>query len=711
MTSQHNTSQRPNRLIGEKSPYLLQHATNPVDWYPWGEEAFEKARKEEKPIFLSIGYSTCYWCHVMEREVFEDPEIAELMNATVVSIKVDREERPDIDKIYMSALQAMSGSGGWPMSMFLTPDLKPFFAATYIPPVERHGRAGFPQILKRIGEVWQTDRKQIVESSDRIHSYLKEISEREIGGSAPDVNALHSGVEYFIRTYDEHHGGFGGAPKFPRPSVFNFLLRYHARTKSARALDMTLATLRHMAVGGMYDHLGGGFHRYSTDGQWHVPHFEKMLYYQAQLVMSYLEAFQITRDPWFGDVARDILSYVQRDLTQTDGGFFSAEDAESRISHESGARKAEGAFYVWTKDELDAILSAEESQAWCSMFGVEPTGNVEEDPHGVFTGKNVFHLIGSRSRTAAMMGVTDADVDALLGASRTKLFEARSRRPRPHLDDKILTSWNGLMISAFSKAHQVLGNKQYLASASRAARFILTHLCDQTTGELYHRYRDGDARIEAHLDDYAFLVQGLLDLYETELKVTWLHEAARLTEIQQKLFYDAEQGGFFDTSGRDRSLLLRTKEWYDGAEPSGNSIAVLNLLRLSQLRNDESLWSRAVESLSSFGDRLHSSAHATPHFLVALDFSLSKPIQVVLAGASDHPHTRTLLRAVHSRFLPNRVILHADGGQGQEFLAASNPFLRSLGMVEGKPTAYICENYTCNLPTTDPDKVLELLSH
>ena len=708
--SSHTQERNPNRLIKEKSPYLLQHAYNPVDWYPWGDEAFEKARSEEKPIFLSIGYSTCYWCHVMEREVFEDETIAELMNNTVVCIKVDREERPDVDRVYMSALQAMSGSGGWPMSMFLTPDLKPFFGATYIPPTDRYGRPGFPQVLKRIVEVWRTDRKQVLEAGERIQGHLVEQSEREIGGSEPDEKALDAGFAFFSRTFDEEHGGFGGAPRFPRPSVLNFLFRHYSRTKISRALDMTLATLREMANGGMYDHLGGGFHRYSTDEHWHVPHFEKMLYDQAQLVISYLEAYQITHERRFTDTARDILSYVQRELTHPEGGFFSAEDAESLVEHSVPARKEEGAFYVWTKSEIDAILSTEESQAWCAVYDVGPTGNVSDDPHGVFAGKNVFHVARKRADVAKELGIADAELEALLVSSRMRLYGGRLKRPKPHLDDKTLTSWNGLMISAFARTHKVLGDQSYLEAAERAARFVLGHLRDKTTGELLHRYRDGEARFEAHLDDYAFFVQALIDLYESSFDIGWLEEAFALTEIQNRLFSDEDQGGFFDTSGRDTSLLVRMKEWYDGAEPSGNSIALLNLLRLSQFKNDESLDSMAHKSLSFFGERLLASPQATPQFLVALDFSLSKPTQVVIAGPRGDPRTQELLATIHTKFLPNRIIMLADGGEGQNYLATSVPFLGTLKMIDGRPTAYVCENYSCNLPTSDPEELLRSLA-
>ena len=700
---------KANRLIHEKSPYLLQHAYNPVDWYPWGDEAFEKARNEDKPIFLSIGYSTCYWCHVMEREVFENDSIAELMNRTVVSIKVDREERPDIDRIYMSALQAMSGSGGWPMSMFLTPDLKPFFGATYIPPTERFGRAGFPQTLERIHEVWTSDRKQILEASQRILEYIQEVSMPGETIIDADVEALNAGFGFFERHYDSQYAGFSGAPKFPRPVVLNFLLRYYARTGNQSALTMTLETLRRMADGGMCDHIGGGFHRYATDARWHIPHFEKMIYDQAQLAISYVEAYQITHDLFFSDVARDVLEYVLRELTHADGGFYSAEDAESALDAGKPREKEEGAFYVFTHQEILDVLSPDEAKVFNRYFGVEEAGNVSADPHGVFRGKNILHAVQDPADVGGQFALSEDEVKTILSTARQRLLSARSKRPRPHLDDKILTSWNGLMVSAFAQAYQVFGDARYLSAAEKAGRFILTHLRDRSTKELLHRYRDGEARIEAQLDDYAFLVQAFIDLYEASFNIEWLTDALSITETQNRLFFDDEAGGFFDTSGRDASILVRTKEWYDGAEPSGNAVAILNLLRLTQFTNDRTFDDMARRSLSFFGDRIRQSAQATPQFLVALDFSLSKPTQIIVAGKNDDPHTMALLKEVHSHFLPNKILMMADGANGQEILTQFIPFLASVKMVDGISTAYVCEGYACRLPTSDPAVLASLL--
>ena len=701
---------KTNRLINEKSPYLLQHAFNPVDWFPWGFEAFEKAHTENKPIFLSIGYSTCYWCHVMEREVFENESLAALMNDYFVSVKVDREERPDVDRVYMAALQAMTGSGGWPMSMFLTPGLKPFFGATYIPPVSTGGRSGFGEIMQRIHDVWTNDRAQVDQVSQRLGDLLTHIAHPDTTALEADIRTLDHAFEAFANNYDKTHAGFGGAPKFPRPVVYNLLLRYYARSGRRQALEMTVETLRRIAASGMHDHIGGGFHRYATDERWHVPHFEKMLYDQAQLAISYLEVYQLTREEFFAEVARDVLDYVLRVMTHPDGGFYSAEDAESLPGVDSSPqventplKKEEGAFYVWTKDEIDRILTPDEVRIFNDRFGMGENGNVLADPHGVFRGKNILHIAERRPDSS-----TD-ESNAIFTRAKQKVFEARERRTKPHLDDKVLVSWNALMILAFSRAYQVLGEKRYLEAAMRATRFVLDKLADCGSGQLLRRYRDGESRFEAHLEDYALLVQALLDLYEASFDIEWLKAASTFAKRQNELFFDRKDGGFFDVSGNDPTILVRTKEWYDGAEPTGNSIAILNLLRLSQMINGVEYEAMARKSLAYFGQRLHESPQATPQFLVALDFSLSKPKQIIIAGAAEDPGTAALLREVHSRFIPNKVLLLADGAGGQEFLSASIPFLATIQMSDGKPTAYVCENYACRLPTSDPDQLSELL--
>ena len=527
-----------------------------------------------------------------------------------------------------------------------------------------------------------------------------------------DVNhrALDACFDYFRSTYDSLNGGFGTAPKFPRPAVLNFLLRFHLRSKNQQALEMTLHTLRAMANGGMHDHIGGGFHRYATDDRWHVPHFEKMLYDQAQLAMSYLEAFQITHEEFFANVARDVCDYVLHDLTHSDCGFFSAEDAESSVDADLPSQKEEGAFYVWTLGEIVRLLSPDEARVFMRYYGVEKDGNVFSDPHGVFRGKNILHIIASAREVSQQLGLDESEIAKALTSSRAKLFAARNERPHCHLDDKILTSWNGLMISALARASQVLGGQRYLGAAEKSAQFILSRLSDISTQKLLHRYRDGEARFEAQLDDYAFFVQALIDLYEASFNIDWLSKALSLTDHLNRLFFDQDNGGFFDTAGQDASVLVRTKEWYDGAEPSGNSIAILNLFRLAHLTNNETYDRMARASLRHFGERLSKQPHATPQFLVALDMSLAKSVQIIIAGALSDPLVQSLLHEVHSHFLPNKILILADGGRGQNFLAQFVPFLGSIKMVKNTATAFVCENYTCQMPTTNCEVLSTQLS-
>ncbi len=703
---------KPNKLINEKSPYLLQHAFNPVNWHPWGEEAFEKARKENKPIFLSVGYSTCYWCHVMEREVFENESIAALMNQYVVAIKVDREERPDVDRVYMTALQAMTGGGGWPMSMFLDTDLKPFYGGTYIPPIAKYGKAGFPEILHAIHDAWLNNKQAILQNSKEIADHISKVTAPEVNPTNAGTTALERGFVSFTKSYDTKYGGFGSQPKFPRPVAFSFLVRYYSRYNKADALNMSLESLKQMAKGGMYDHVGGGFHRYATDNRWHVPHFEKMLYDQAQLVNSYLDAYQITGEKFYGEVAKDILKFVQRNMTHSNGGFYSAEDAESAVDISHPEAKEEGAFYTWHKKEIDGLLNKEEAVVFNYYYDVKDKGNVEPstDPHGEFTGENILCIAHSIDETVKKFKLTEKKLLAILSSAREKIFNAREQRPKPHLDDKFLVSWNGLMISAFARAYQVFAEDTYLASAVNAAKFIMNNLYDSKNEKLLRRYRDGEAKYEAHLEDYAFFVQGLIDLYEASLNIDWLKNSIKLTAKQVNLFYDSKDGGFYDISGTDPSIIIRTKEWYDGAEPTGNSVAILNLLRLSQMTDNENLRKAAEKSLAYFGERMLSTPQAVAQLLVALDFSLSKPKQIIIAGNADDKHTKELLREVHSRFIPNKIILLADGKSGQKTLASYIPFIESVKMIDGKSTVYICENYACKLPTSDVKVVAELLN-
>ena len=700
-----------NRLIGEKSPYLLQHAHNPVDWYPWGKEAFEKARREQKPIFLSVGYSTCHWCHVMERESFSDPAIAEMMNRHFVCIKVDREERPDVDRIYMRFVQATTGGGGWPMSVFLTPDLKPFFGGTYFPPEDRGRRPGFRTVLLRMAEVWESEREKILASTERFTRALQAGLKADVGDAgALQAPVLAAAYQEFKQRYDPKEGGFGDRPKFPRPVVFNFLLRYYARTGEQHALEMTLHTLRAMARGGIHDHVGGGFHRYSTDAAWHGPHFEKMLYDQAQLAASYADAYQITRDPFFAGVLRGILEYVLRDMRGPEGAFYSAEDADSLLEH-GKPEHVEGAFYVWEPAEVEKVLGRDRARVFNFYYGVEPSGNVapEQDFQGEFKGKNILIVRRSLAETARKFKKSEDEVGQLLAQARQELLVARAGRPRPLRDDKVLTAWNGLMISGFARAAQVLEEPRYLEAASAAAVFLEARLYNPETGRLKRRYRSGDVAINGFLDDYAFLIQGLLDLYEASFDVRWIAWAVRLQQTQDQLFWDSSQGGYFATSGDDPSILARMRDDYDGAEPSPNSVAAMNLLRLWQMTGRKTWEEKAGKSFAVFGRRLQTFPHAMPQLVAALDFKLSKPKQIIIAGDPNGADTRALLRLVHQRFIPNKILLLADGAQGQKHLAEWLPFIKSMGRKQGRATAYICENYVCKLPTADPKVVATLL--
>jgi uncharacterized protein YyaL (SSP411 family) len=679
-----------NRLIEEKSPYLIQHAHNPVDWYPWGEEAFRKAREEAKPIFLSVGYSTCHWCHVMERESFEDEALSEMLNRYFVPIKVDREERPDVDRVYMLFVQATTGSGGWPMSVFLTPELKPFFGGTYFPPEPRYGHPGFRQVLERVAEAWQSDKEGILTGSSDIVAQLGRQAAMAPAAAPLDTAVFESGYFAFRRSFDREHGGFGGAPKFPRPSVLSFLIRYHHRTNEPEALDMVTATLEAMARGGINDHLGGGFHRYSVDERWFVPHFEKMLYDQAQLAIAYVEALQVSGNAWYGKVARSIFEYVLRDMTNPEGGFYSAEDADSAPDPAAPEKKAEGAFYTWTAEELRTVLGSD-ADAFCRHYGVEEIGNVTNDPHAEFAGRNI--LFEARP-----------DDSAPFADARRRLLEARSKRPRPHLDDKILTSWNGLMISAFARGAQASGEPRYLQAASRAADFVLGRLYRREDGMLLRRYRDGHAAIPAFLDDYAFLVQGLLDLYEAGFDVRRLEDAILLTDRQIELFDDSASGGFFSTAAGEGDVVLRLKDDYDGAEPSGNSVAILNLLRLSQITARQDHRDTAERAMRALGSRAATVPQAVPQLLVALEFAAAKPRQIVLAGPREDARMQALIRTMHGRFLPDKIALMVDGADARRVLERYQPSIGSMADAAGdRPTAHVCENFTCHLPVTDPE--------
>ena len=706
-----------NRLSGETSPYLLQHAHNPVNWYPWGEEAFEKARTEGKMIFLSIGYSTCHWCHVMAHESFENADIAKVMNEHFVCVKVDREERPDVDKVYMAFVQATTGGGGWPMSVWLTPDLKPVVGGTYFPPEQRSGLPGFPDVCRQIAFAWNDDRQRLIDSGNDVLQKLKELyasspaSSDDLTSSVLDL--AYSRIE---AGFDEENKGFGRAPKFPRPVNFNFLLRHMSRKGresevGERALSMTLETLDVIAAGGIHDHLGGGFHRYAVDRFWHVPHFEKMLYDQAQLAVSYLEAYQITRDEVYAEVARGILDYVLRDMTSGEGGFYSAEDADSLLEHDK-TDHAEGAFYVWTSGEIEDALGKEHGDWFKAMYGVLNNGNapVGSDPHGEFKGKNILSLRKTSQEVAEQFGVDATKVDEAMRAARATLKGIRDQRPRPHLDDKVIVAWNGLMLSAFSKAGQTLADgDRYKEAAVKAASFIQDRLFDASAGKLYRVYRGERSDIEGFLDDYAFLIRGLLDLYETTFDVGWLEWAASLQSMQDRLFWDEAQGGYFATTGHSSDILIRMKDDYDGAEPSANSVALMNLIRLHQILGKDD-WAEKIKSgFKVFAEKMSKQPSAMPQMMVALDAHLNPFRQIVFASGKDDPGLKSMNQLLHEQFIPCKIVLLADGGKGQAFLGQHQSFMESVNPVDGKATAYVCEHYVCQQPTHELEVFSNLL--
>ena len=700
-----------NRLAGEKSPYLLQHAHNPVDWYPWGEEAFARARQEGKMIFLSIGYSTCHWCHVMERESFRNEEIATLLNRHFVAIKVDREERPDVDRIYMAFVQASTGHGGWPLNVWLTPELKPVAGGTYFPPESRSGRPGFPSILEEIGSLWESDREGLMARGNEVIRAMEAFFAANRGtGTVPGKESLDSALAVLEQRFDQEHGGFGAAPKFPRPVLLDFLFRCSVREgvpeeERMRARSMALHTLDRMAAGGMYDHLGGGFHRYSVDRYWHVPHFEKMLYDQAQAAMAALDAWQLTGEERYAELAHGILRYVLRDLAAPGGGFHSAEDADSLFEQGKEAH-GEGVFYVWRQAEIDQLLGGERARRFREFYSVRQGGNAPEgsDPHGEFAGRNILFSGMSVEAAARRFDVAPADLERELEESRKVLFEFREKRPRPHLDDKIITSWNGLMISAMARAGRVLEDERYLEAAVGAADFLQKNLTRDSGRRLLRIHRKGAGGIEGFADDYAFLIQGLLDLYEAGFDTRWIRWARELQGTMDRLFWDGEHGGYFSTTGKDPSILLRLKEEYDGAEPSPNSVAAMNLLRLHGLTGEESRRKRAERILEHFAVHLRREPLQLPRMLCALDQYLDKPRQIVLAGAGDSKALAPFLGILDRTYLPGRTLIHADGGKHQEYLSASLPFLKTVSPLEGRPAAYVCENHVCQAPTADPEE-------
>jgi len=709
-----------NHLASEKSPYLLQHARNPVDWYSWSEAAFSRARDEDRPIFLSVGYSTCHWCHVMERESFEDPVIADLLNRHFVSIKVDREERPDVDRVYMTFVQATTGSGGWPMSVWLTPDLRPFYGGTYFPPSASWGRPGLVDILREIARVWREERDRFVASAATIADRLRALGQGPASRSTPGDEELTHAVAELGEAFDHRRGGFGSAPKFPRPAELLFLLREHARTGNPAARAMALQTLRAMASGGMRDHIGGGFHRYSVDAEWRLPHFEKMLYDQAQLVLAYLEASQLSGDRFYLSVAEDTLGYVLRDMSDPAGGFYSAEDADSVPPEETGTpgQKAEGAFYLWTDREIGERLG-EDAEVVCLRFGVEPAGSAPHDSLGEFAGKNILYAARTIDEVARLTGRTPQEVEARLDRARDLLLAVRSRRPRPRLDDKILTAWNGLMIAALARAARVVGadtspgaarkSADYLRAAGRAATFLFGTLWDGERRLLLRRYRDGEAAIEGYAEDYAFLIFGLLELFQASGDPQWLERAILLQEGQDERFSDPVEGGWFSTSGDDPHLLLRVKEDYDGAEPTASSVAVLNLLALEHVTGNEAHARTIDASFRLFSSRMQAMSRAVPMMLAALSARTAGVQQIVIVGDPVAEDTCRLVAAADSRYLPFAVLVKVAPGETQQRLGRASPLIAAMGLRDGRATAYVCRDFACREPTSDALRLGQML--
>ena len=683
MTSHPHT----NRLIDETSPYLRQHAHNPVDWYPWGEDALAAARAADKPIFLSIGYSACHWCHVMERESFENEETAARMNELFINIKVDREERPDLDAIYMDAVQAVTGQGGWPMSVFLTPDGRPFYGGTYYPPEPRYGMPSFLQVLNSVANAYHRDREKVVGQAQRLTAMLGRTAAIDAGANDIGTDVLDDAVATLKQHFDSEDGGFGSQPKFPQPMTLDFAMTQFARTSDEQALYMAELTLFKMANGGIYDQLGGGFHRYSVDAYWLVPHFEKMLYDNAQLLRSYLNAWRITQRPLYRRVVEETVAYVLREMTAPDGGFYSTQDADSEGE--------EGKYFVWTPQEIEAVLGPQMAAIFEDYYDVSTRGN--------FEGKSILNVVKTVEEVAARFSVTAADVEQTLAIGRQALFDEREQRVKPARDEKILTEWNGLMIHALAECGAVFGNRDAQAAAENAATFILTNM-RQPDGRLYRSFKDGRARFNAYLEDYAALVRGLVALYETTFARRWLDEAVSLTELMFAQFHDPERGGFFQTGVDHETLVVRRKDFIDNAIPSGNSLAAESLLRLAELTGNEEWRSEATRILLAMKEAMAAQPTGFGRMLGALDMLLAPRREIAIIGAPEDEATQALLRTVQRRYLPNTVLAVAAPDEASDL-----PLLAGRTPVDGQPAAYVCENYACNLPVTTPEALAGLL--
>jgi len=692
-----------NRLIFEKSPYLLQHARNPVDWYPWGEEALARAREEDRPIFLSVGYSTCHWCHVMEHESFEDEGIAALMNKAFVCIKVDREERPDLDHVYMTVTQAMTGSGGWPMTVIMAPDGKPFYAGTYFPKTGRSGRIGMQELVPMLERAWKENRAQLLSSAEKMTQYLIDNS-RIAPGRMLEKESVLGAFGQLAQRFDEVHGGFGESPKFPIPHNLNLLLQVHARTGDVRALRMVETTLRAMRRGGIFDHVGFGFHRYSTDRVWLLPHFEKMLYDQALLGMAYVGAWQATGDDFYRRTANEIFTYVERDMTSPEGGFYSAEDADSEGE--------EGLFYVWTPDEVRAVLGQEEGDLYCRVQSIVEGGNFRDQTTGQLTGSSIPHLAKPLSAIAGELGIPTPDLQSRLEASRRALFAVREGRIHPLKDDKILTDWNGLMIASLARAASAFNEPRYAEAASRAADFILTHLRDER-GRLLKRYRLGESAFPATLEDHAFMAWGLVELYQATFEERWLREAIAILDEMEAHFLDGKNGGFFLSADDGEKLIVRPKEIYDGAIPSGNSVAALALLEVARITGKTRYEELADGIFRAFSNQVLRAPSAHAMLMQAVDFAAGPSFEVVVAGDPEAEDTRAMLARLRSIYAPTKVLVLRPDTGGEEksppSIAGLAPFTAAQRARDGKATAYLCRNFACEAPTHDVDAVARSL--
>ena len=683
----------PNRLINETSPYLLQHAHNPVEWYPWGEEALSRSKEEDKPILLSIGYSACHWCHVMERESFEDDAIAGLMNANFVNVKVDREERPDLDAVYMEAVQMLTGSGGWPMTVFLTPEGKPFYGGTYFPPTDRMNMPGFPRLLLAVTEAYRTNRGEVERVTNQLSEQMGRSGQISQGSGLLSADVLHEAYSRLAANFDYQNGGFGAAPKFPQPMTPEFLLRYYHHGYSTRALEMVEMTLEKMAYGGMYDQLGGGFHRYSTDAYWLVPHFEKMLYDNALLARLYLHAWQITGGDLYRRIVEETLDYVLREMTDQAGGFYSAQDADSE--------GVEGKFFVWTPDEIREVLGEADGNMLGGFYGVTDAGN--------FEGANILNIPQGPEAFALEHDIEEGDLTALIARGKPRLLREREGRIHPFLDDKVIASWNGLMLRAFAEAGAALKRDDYLMAAEANARFL--HEAMTVDGNLLRTYREGQAKIPGYLEDYACAADGYLALYEATLEGDWLDRAVALARRMVDLFWDEGVGGFYDTGSEHETLVTRPRDVFDNAQPCGGSVASEVLLKLALITGDEDYNLKASRPLRALSRLMTQAPGGAAYWLGVLDFYVSLPKEIAIIGDLADAEAGALLDAVHVRYLPNKVVVGSAGGgeNAENGRAYEMPLLAERGMVDGKPTAYVCQNYVCQLPVTDPQALAEQL--